>query len=43
MQTLLADISGVIDIADDILIFASTNAKHNLILQKVSQRLSKMA
>ena len=40
LKTLLADISGVIDIADDILVFASTIAEHDLILQRVLQRLS---
>ena len=40
MHTLLADISSVINIADDILNFASTIAEHELILQKVFQRLS---
>ena len=40
LQILLVDISGVINIADDILIFASTIAEHDLILQKVFQRLS---
>ena len=40
MQTLLADSSGVINIADDILVFVSTVVGHDLILQKVFQRLS---
>ena len=40
LHTLLADISSVINIADDILNFASTIAEHELILQKVFQRLS---
>ena len=40
LQTLLAYISGVINIADDILFFASTIAEHDLILQNVFQRLS---
>ena len=40
LQTLLADMSGVIDIADDILVFASTYAEHDLILQNVFRRLS---
>ena len=40
LQTFLADISGVINTADDILVFASTIAEHDLILQNVFQRLS---
>ena len=43
LQTLLADISGVVNIADDILVFASTIAEHDLILQKVFQKLSEKA
>ena len=41
LQTLLGDISDLINIAGDILIFAPTIAEHDLILQKVFQRLSK--
>ena len=40
LQTLLEDISGIINIADDTLVFASTIAEHELILQRVFQRLS---
>ena len=40
LQTLLADTSSVVNIADDILVFASTIAEHDLILQKVFQRIS---
>ena len=41
LQTFPTDISGVINIADDILVFALTIAEHDSILQKVFQRLSK--
>ena len=39
-QTLLADISGVTYVADNVLIFASTIAEQDLVLQKVFERLS---
>ena len=40
LETLIADISCVVNIAEDILVFASTITEHDLILQKVFQRLS---